>query len=99
STLGLDSEPVWNSNKAAAGSADPGSTQLTGKVDFCWWYHETGCNGAGSTNPYDKLVYLDQSGNPTTLTLGQISNNVYQYSTQNNYQIDGLGWNAGANPQ
>ena len=37
---------------------------LTGATDFCWWYHQTGCSGAGSTNPYDKLVYLDLGGQP-----------------------------------
>jgi fibro-slime domain-containing protein len=99
STLGTDGEPVWKSNTAAVGSADPGSTQLTGAVNFCWWYHQTDCNGAGSTNPYDKIVYLDNTGKPTTLTLPQISANVYQFSTQNFYPIDGLGWNAGASPQ
>ncbi len=96
STLGADSEPVWLSNVAS----NTGNTELTRATNFCWWYHETGCNGAGSKNPYDKLVYLDEKGNPTTLTLGQfLSANVYQFSTQNFYPIDGLGWNAGANPQ
>jgi fibro-slime domain-containing protein len=72
---------------------------LTGSVDFCWWYHQTDCNGAGSTNPYAKLVFLDTASNPTTLTLSSISTNVYQYTTQNFYPVDGLGWNAGSNPQ
>jgi fibro-slime domain-containing protein len=91
--LGSDGEPLWASN---------GNPQaLTSATNFCWWYHQTGCNGAGSTNPYDKLVYLDTHGNPTTLTLPQETGNpsLYQFSTQLNYPIDGLGWNAGPNPQ
>ncbi len=97
STLGSDGEPVWASNVAS----NTGNTELTGAQDYCWWYHETGCAGAGSTNPFDKLVYLDQSKNPTTLTLAQIAANVYQYSTQGFYPIDGLGWNSPSigNPQ
>ena len=37
-----------------------------------------------ATNPYDKLVYLDAAGNPTTLTLDQQSagSNVYQFDNQ-----------------
>jgi len=90
--LGPDSEPVWASNGPA------GKQALTGATDFCWWYHETGCNGAGSTNPFDKLVYLDAGGNPTTLTLAQqgAGANVYQFNNQTFYPLDGLGWNAGA---
>jgi fibro-slime domain-containing protein len=84
STLGTDSEPVFNSI---------GSPQsLTNATDFCWWYHQTGCNGAASTNPFDKLVYLDTSGNPTTLTLTSIATNVYQFSSTKFYPVDGLGW-------
>ena len=85
STLGADSEPVFGPN---------GTSCLTNAPDFCWWYHQTGCSGGGSTNPYDRLVYLDQSGNPTTLTLSGI-----QFSSTQFYPIDNLGWNAGANPQ
>src|SRR6185437_10394862 len=83
-TLGSDSEPVWASN---------GGGYLSGATNFCWWYHETGCNGAGSTNPYDKLVYLDAKGNPTTLTLTQMSANVYQFASSTFFPLDGLGWN------
>jgi fibro-slime domain-containing protein len=93
--LGADGEPVWSSNVAT----NTGNTMLTGATNFCWWYHQQGCAGAGSTNPYDKLVFLDGMNNPTTLTLPQISANVYQFSTQNFYPLDGLGWNAGATPQ
>ncbi len=97
--LGTDGEPVWLSNVAA----NTGNTELTGAVNFCWWYHEKNCNGADAgvtANPYDKLVYLDATGNPTSLTLTQQATaNVYQFTTQNFYPIDGLGWNAGASPQ
>ncbi len=87
STLGSDSEPLFGPN---------GTTCMTSAVDYCWWYHETGCNGAGSANPFDKLVYLDGSGNPTTMTLPQISANVYQFASTQFYPIDGLGWNSPA---
>src|SRR5262249_47235388 len=73
---------------------------LTNAVDFCWWYHEKDCDGAGSTNPFDSLVYLDASNNPTTLTLTQQgSANQYVFSSTTFFPLDGLGWNAGANPQ
>jgi fibro-slime domain-containing protein len=93
STLGADSEPVWKSNGSP--------TALNGAVDFCWWYHDKSCNGAGSTNPFAKLVYLDKLGNPTTLTLAQqgAGANVYQYNYQLFYPVDGLGWNASGTPQ
>jgi fibro-slime domain-containing protein len=94
STLGSDSEPVWKSNTGSLTKAS-----LTGAMPFCWWYHETGCEGAGTTNQYAKRVYLDASGNPTTLVLTQISPNVYQFNNQTFFPLDGLGWNAGPNPQ
>ncbi|HEX2690356.1 MAG TPA: DUF4215 domain-containing protein, partial [Kofleriaceae bacterium] len=94
STLGIDGEPVWKSN---TGSLTKQS--LSGATNFCWWYHERNCNGAGSTNPFDKLVYLDASGNPTTLTLTQTQTNVYQLDKQMFFPLDGLGWNAGATAQ
>jgi fibro-slime domain-containing protein len=74
---------------------------LTSAVDFCWWYHEKGCNGPASVNPYDKLVYLDAAGKPTTLSLTETAagSNIYQYATLKFFPIDGLGWNAGTNPQ
>ncbi len=67
-------------------------------VSFCWWYHDSGC-GAGGPNPYEKLVYLDAASNPTTLRLVQGASGTYTYSNQNFFPIDGLGWNAGTNPQ
>ncbi len=89
--LGSDGEPVW---------ASDGGGYLSGATNFCWWYHEAGCVDGG-TNPYDKLVYLDLGGKPTTLTLAQqgAGTNVYQFSSTSFFPLDGLGWNAGANPQ
>jgi len=91
-TLGADHEPVWLSNGPV------GTPLLTGAVDFCWWYHETGC-GDGGANPYDKLVYLDAMGNPTKLTLTQGMSGTYAYTATQFFPLDGLGWNAGTNPQ
>jgi fibro-slime domain-containing protein len=86
--LGADSKPVWRSN-------GPGGQQsLNGATNFCWWYHETGCAGPGSINPFARPVFLDVASNPTTLTLTQISPNVYRFNNQKFYPIDGLGWNA-----
>jgi fibro-slime domain-containing protein len=84
STLGTDSEPVWKSN---------GQT-LSGAANFCWWYHDRGCNGAGSVNPYAADVPDDASGNPPSITLTQISQGVYQYANTAYYPVDGLGWNS-----
>ena len=84
STLGADSEPVFNQAGATLSTA----------VNFCWWYHEGGCAGAGSTNPFDKLVFLDAGGSPTTLSLASIGANVYQFNNQSFFPVDGLGWNA-----
>ena len=93
SPLSADGEPVLSS---------VGVPQtLTNAVDFCWWYHEKGCAGAGSTNPYDKLVYLDATGKPTTLPLTETApgSNIYKYASLAFFPLDGLGWNAGLNPQ
>jgi fibro-slime domain-containing protein len=93
--LGSDSEPVWASDGPA------GSNALTGATDFCWWYHETGCGGVGTVNPYDQLVSVDKSGNPQTLTLTAqgAGSNVYQFDNQQFYPLDGLGWNSGPGAQ
>jgi fibro-slime domain-containing protein len=92
STIGSDSEPVFGPN---------GPSCMTSAVDFCWWYHETGCAGAGSTNPFDKLVYLDKNGNPTVMTLPETSpgSGVYQFSSTLFFPLDNLGWNAGPGAQ
>ncbi len=91
-TLGADGEPVWAAN---------GGTTLSGATNYCWWYHDADCGGAGTTNTFAKPVFLDKLGNPTTLTLTQqgAGMNVYQFSTALFYPIDGLGWNATATPQ
>ena len=89
-TLGSDSEPVFGPN---------GTNCMTSATDFCWWYHQTDCGGAGSTNPFDQLVYLDLTSKPTTLTLTQTSTNVYQFASTLFFPLDGLGWNAGAGAQ
>jgi fibro-slime domain-containing protein len=91
STLGADSKPVWASNGSPA--------SLSGTTNFCWWYHDRDCAGAGTTNPYASRVFLTAGGAPTTLTLTQQSANVYQYDNQHFFPVDGLGWNAGASPQ
>jgi fibro-slime domain-containing protein len=90
--LGSDGEPVW---------ASDGGGYLSGATNFCWWYHDKGCV-EGGTNPYAKPVYLDATNAPTTLTLDQVGDagtNVYAFSQQKFYPLDGLGWNAGPNPQ
>ncbi|HEY4014849.1 MAG TPA: DUF4215 domain-containing protein [Polyangiaceae bacterium] len=88
--LGVDGKPVF---------ASVGNPQtLTDPVSFCWWYHDTAC-GDGGANPYAKLVYLDSGGNPTTLTLTQGTSGTYTYSNKQFFPLDGLGWNAGTNPE
>jgi fibro-slime domain-containing protein len=69
---------------------------ITGADSFYAWWHETLLDG--SPNPYVRPVYLDAAGNPQTLTLTQV-NGVYQFASNAFFNIDGLGWNAGPNPQ
>ncbi len=82
-------------------------TALTSAVDYCWWYHQEGCDitfgsdtgSAGSDlNPFDQLVFLDVNGNPTTLTLTEQSTNVYFFNNQSFFPLDNLGWNGSASP-
>jgi fibro-slime domain-containing protein len=98
STLGDDNKPVWRSD-VGNGSAAPPS--LSGPVDFCWWYHDTDCDDGGSKNPFARPVFLDLAGQPTTLTLKQVTPGVYQLDDQTFFPLDGLGWNtlAGATAQ
>jgi len=96
--LGADNEPVWQSNTGSGTNV-----VMTGRDNFYWWYHQA-CNGTGCTgtaNPYAKLVFKDASGNPTTLSLTQTTagSNVYRFSNNTFFPVDGLGWNAGPNPQ
>ncbi|HVW29868.1 MAG TPA: DUF4215 domain-containing protein [Polyangiaceae bacterium] len=90
STLGADGFPVYN----------PNITQqfLTSAGSFYTWYHATESDGT-TPNKYAKLIYLDSMGNPTTLTLPQITGGAYQFASSHFFPIDGLGWNAGANAQ
>ena len=88
--LGADGKPLF---------ASVGNPQtLTDPVSFCWWYHETGCADGGA-NPFDKLIFKDLAGNPTTLTLTQGVSGTYTFFNQQFFPVDGLGWNAGPNPQ
>jgi fibro-slime domain-containing protein len=93
--LDMFSKPIFASVGNPVVLSDP-----TG-VSYCWWYHDKGCAGVASTNPYDKLVYLDATGQPTTLTLMQAGagSSVYTFSSFAFFPLDGLGWNAGLNPQ
>jgi fibro-slime domain-containing protein len=93
STLGTDNEPVWASDNSGSLVGGASSSTL-----FCWWYHQTGCSGTGSTNPYDQLVYVDASGKPLTLTLNQAGSNTYNYENTLFFPLDGLGWDASPLP-
>ena len=86
--LGTDNEPIWASNGPAAHVA------LTGPTNFCWWYHDTGCEGDGTVNEYGIDVFVDSAGHPTSLTLTEGATNVYNFNNQSFFPIDGLGWNA-----
>ncbi|MBV9948001.1 MAG: DUF4215 domain-containing protein, partial [Myxococcales bacterium] len=91
-TLGADNEPVFLSATGNNGT----QPILTSAVDYCWWYHDVGCSGAGSANPFAMGVWLDAAGNPLTLTLAQLggaTSYVYQYDNQAFFPINGLGWN------
>ncbi|MBV9949858.1 MAG: DUF4215 domain-containing protein, partial [Myxococcales bacterium] len=94
SPLAADGEPVLE----PAGNVPQVITDAT---SFCWWFHDTGCAGSNSVNPYAKKVYLDKAGKLQTLHLTQTAagSNIYTYSNQHFFPIDGLGWNAGTNPQ
>jgi fibro-slime domain-containing protein len=93
STLGGDNEPVWASDNGTAGATTNGA--LVGGANsseyYCWWYHDSGCGGAGQ-NPYTQPVWLDSSGNPTTLTLTLTGANTYQYTNKSFFPLDALGW-------
>jgi fibro-slime domain-containing protein len=97
STLGADNEPVFQS-----ATGNDSSPILTGATPLCWWYHDTGCVDGGA-NPYATDVYLDATGQPTTLLLARqgAGSLVYTFNNQAFFPLDGLGWNnpsATANP-
>ncbi|MDP9035357.1 MAG: DUF4215 domain-containing protein [Myxococcota bacterium] len=88
--LGMDNEPVF-----ASTTGNDVNPVLTSAIAFCWWYHDTGCDGVASTNPYAKDVWLDVAGKPTTLALAQqtAGGYVYEYDNQAFFPLNGLGWN------
>ena len=89
SQLGSDGEPEFLST---TGSNNNG-TQLTSATAFYWWFHQKDCSATPcTTNPYDKLVYLDKNGKPTNLTFTKQSNGSYQYSSTAFFPVDDLGW-------
>ncbi len=108
--LGADGEPLWASNAGVPTQ----QVTLTSAPNFCWWYHDKGCEisdagiadaaaagaDAGNTvNPYANRVFTDLLGRPTTLTLAQGASGTYTYAQPLFFPIDQLGWNAGTNPQ
>jgi fibro-slime domain-containing protein len=84
SSLGSDNKPVPGANLTSC---------ATSETSFCWWYHDQGCEGAGTANTYEQLVSSDLSGHPTTLTLPLI-NGAWHYSSTDFFPVDSLGWNA-----
>ena len=81
---GLDSQgkPVFLSSKGSG----PNNI-IQDATSFYWWYHDKQCGadgGACTANPYEKLVYLDGAGQPTTLALAPRSRRrrpaVYQFT-------------------
>jgi len=85
-TLGADGEPVLANGQGIIQSAD----------SFYWWYHDEKCapgdGGACTPNQYGKLVYLDASGNPTTLQLDRQANGSYRFASTSFFPVNGLGW-------
>jgi fibro-slime domain-containing protein len=96
--LGADNEPVF-----ASATGNGTGAVLTSAIDYCWWYHDTGCAGVGSANPFASDVWLDGAGNPMTLLLAQqgTGSYVYQFANLAFFPLNGLGWDnpsATANP-
>ncbi len=81
------------------------SPNLTAAQVYCWWYHDTSCSGAGTTNPYAQTVYMTGAwntgtktygGSPTTLTLTTLdavptANSVYTFSSPPNIRTTKTG--------
>jgi fibro-slime domain-containing protein len=95
--LGTDGKPVWADNfgfldvNKTMRNTDLNKQALSGQANYdCWW--RTNCLGAA--NAFAKNVFVDVAGKPTTLTLDQLSPNVYRFDDQLFFPIDGLGWNA-----
>ena len=104
--LDLDGKPVFLSTHGNLVATKP---SLTTASNFCWWYHDTAtanspeCGTVGTANPFDKLVYLDLAGKPTTLTLPEttppVNSGIYKFTSNTFYPVNGLGWNASGTPQ
>jgi fibro-slime domain-containing protein len=90
-TLGPDGKPVF-----ASSTGSGTKVVITSADSFYWWYHEQKCDTASppacTQNPYEKLVYLDASGNPTTLTLAQQAGGAYQFASSAFFPVNHLGW-------
>ena len=90
STLGSNNKPIL---------ASPVKPGFTTAINFCWWYNDADCNGAGSTNPYSKPVYSDAANRSQVLIFNKVNTNVWQFNSQQFFPLDGLGWNALSTPQ
>jgi fibro-slime domain-containing protein len=95
--LGSDGKPMWQDNfgfldaKKTQKNTDPNKQALSGQANYdCWWRGT--CQGGPNT--LARNVFLDGASKPTTLTLMQLSSNVYRFDNQLFFPIDGLGWNA-----
>lgn len=87
-SLGADGKPVF-----ASSTGSGTTTMITSAQTFYWWYHEQDCTVSCTQNQYEKLVYLDTAGNPTTLTLNQQgTTGVYQFASTSFFPVDKLGW-------
>ena len=95
--LGSDGKPMWQDNfgfldaQKTQKNTDPNKQALSGQANYdCWWRGT--CQGG--PNALARNVFLDGASKPTTLTLMQLSSNVYRFDNQLFFPIDGLGWNA-----
>jgi fibro-slime domain-containing protein len=101
-TLDDPNDPLKRDNKPLFASATGDNTagpSLSNAVNFCWWYHDAGCNAANRSqaNPFARPVFTDVNGNPTTLTLTQSTTdpNVYSLNNPTFFPVDNLGWHKG----
>ncbi len=87
-TLGPDGKPVFASSMGSGTQ-----TVITSAESFYFWYHEQDCSsGTCTANPYEKLVYLDGTGKPTTLVLTRQPSGAYQFSSTSFFPVNHLGW-------
>ena len=88
----MDGKPVWQDDFGFLTNGTKNTSQaLNGKDNFDCWYRD---NCKGVPNPFASRVWLDAVSKPTTLTLPQLSPNVYQFDNQHFFPLDALGWNA-----